>query len=224
MYWQQSAPQVSCSSSYRFSSSPQSSSSNSVLETTRFQIVILYKWYDTAPGQLLTNSMEQSPSNRSSAIQEIPPIVRNPKVHYRIHKSPPPVPIKSQINPEHAPSHFLMTHGNLIPSSTYQSNVRWKNARGLIPGQSVWVLWSKEWHWDRLSSQFFCFLASFHQYSILRHTPSTNVKLSKQFAPSLNTRTSCQQKETQRRVHKSIIRWNERHAGRPYLIKRNQHD
>ena len=74
---------------------------------------------------ILTYSMLQSPSweaNWFAASKEIPCISRNPKVHYRTHKRPPPVSILGQPNPVHIPTyHLLEIHPNIIHPSAPRS-------------------------------------------------------------------------------------------------------
>ena len=71
---------------------------------------------------LLTHSMVQSPSwaaNWFAVSQEIPHISRNPKVHYRTHKCPPPVyPGPSQCSPY---THIPQIRPNIIHPSKPRS-------------------------------------------------------------------------------------------------------
>ena len=77
---------------------------------------------------LLTYSMLRSPSWQAdwfAASQEIPRILWNPKVHYRIYNSSLSVPILSHLDPAHtSTSHFLKIHLNIILPSTPGSSKR----------------------------------------------------------------------------------------------------
>jgi len=74
---------------------------------------------------LLTYSKVQNPSwevNWFAASHEIPQISRNPKFHYRTHKSPPLVSILVQPNPVHIPTSYLLEiHPIFIHPSTPRS-------------------------------------------------------------------------------------------------------
>jgi len=104
-------------------------------------------WVLDCPSPVLTYFIVQSPSweaNWFAASQEIPHISRNPKVHYRTHKRPPPVPILGQPNPVHIrTSHLLENHPNIIHPSRPRSpqwslSLRFSFSSILSPAQ-YWV-------------------------------------------------------------------------------------
>jgi hypothetical protein len=80
--------------------------------------------------------MEQSPSweaNRFLATQEMHRILRNPKVHYRIHNIPPPVLILRQTQSVRAPTshfskiHFIITIPSIPRSFKWSPSLRFRH-------------------------------------------------------------------------------------------------
>jgi len=77
------------------------------------------------PLALLPAPWDRGPSweaNSRSASQEMPRLLCNQNFHYRVHKSPPVVPVLSQTNRVHEfPTYFFNIHFNIILSSTRRS-------------------------------------------------------------------------------------------------------
>jgi hypothetical protein len=67
-----------------------------------FPVTVLpTKWKYVPVTYLLTELSPSWEATNCAATQELPSILWSPKVHHRVHKSPPLVPVLSQIDPVH---------------------------------------------------------------------------------------------------------------------------
>ncbi|PNF34939.1 hypothetical protein B7P43_G01400, partial [Cryptotermes secundus] len=83
----------------------------------------------------------------SAATQELPSILWNPKVHHRVHKTPPLVPILSQIFLIHTiPSYLSNIHFNIIHPPTPWSSL-WCLSNCAATQELPSILWNPKAHY-----------------------------------------------------------------------------
>jgi len=112
-----SIPPLPRPSSVQIFSTPVLKLSHMQTKITITGFMVIHSWCWSALGSVHRVAVA------SAASQETPRISRNPKVHYRTHKRPPPVCILGQPNPVHIPtSHLLEIHPNIIHPSTSRSS------------------------------------------------------------------------------------------------------
>jgi hypothetical protein len=99
---------------------------------------------------LLTELSPSWQAANCAATRELSSILWNPKVHHRVHKSPPLVPILSQIDPVHISSHPISLRSILILST---------HLRLGLPSGLFYPYW--EYNLSRRNNCVFSFVHSF---------------------------------------------------------------
>ena len=108
-----------------------------------------------------------------------------PEGSYRIHKSPPPVPVLSQIKPLHATSHFLKIHFNIILSTiTYAPLMSPIHATCPVHGNLLDLITRIIFGEERKSSSS-CFCSFIHN-PVTSFLLGPNIFLSTLFSNTLN--------------------------------------